>query len=869
MEGDRTMTTLQGPPSGSTRRRALQSVPTPEPGRRNLLRRSIVAGVAAALAAVPLVVSGHGAPSAAGASVVTASAAGAAVGESMAPLTEDAAIGADDSAMAAGGHGADRNAVVTNSVVPQAVGAVVTAVGATAHGTPAGAAAAAPARPAGLGVAATAAVPVHFDAGEIISDAVFYDTGAMTDAQIESFLQAQGAGCNGPSCLRNIRVDTETQAADRYCAAYPGAAAESAAAVIGKVSRACGVNPQVMLTTLQKESGLLDRTDPAANSYDAAWGWHCPDTGPGGTANCDPAHAGFFRQAYGMAEQWARYRLDPGRYHYRAGQTAEILWNVTESGCGGAPVTIANTATASLYNYTPYQPNAASLASYPGTGDACSSYGNRNFFFLFHRYFGGGPALGGIDSLSFGGQPTTVAVPRNRFVDPAIAGRALTVPTAVLANGLRAGFDMLGTPYVWGGGGSGAGPDNGCRRGGSRYNSCGHEVGFDCSGLTAYVLGHAGRMVPGDSAGQRAAGVPVSWNDALPGDIIGFPGHVAVYLGTVDGERYILEASWVGVPVHIVRLSRRDADPVLHRYWSGGPASVFGALIARSTTTPTAREYSGAFRLDRPERGAPWTLSPFSPKTSEPRSAAASPRHTSVPVPSTAAPSTVPSTEQSATTPATAPASTPSRSTSPTRQGPSATPLPPVLSTTPTTRPATPGPSSTSSPSTMTTPTPGRTTASTSAPSTPKESAPATPTSTGYGPTAATAEPIPTSSAPSTPTQDTPLATTAPVEPTEAPPTSPPATAAPTTAAPPPTTSSLPPPTTSSMPPPSTTDAAPPSDRPADGTSCPAGTDAEAAVDGGAAPTPTVVPATAPVVTTVFAQAITQSVAVSASTAAS
>ena len=51
-------------------------------------------------------------------------------------------------------------------------------------------------------------------------------------------------------------------------------------------------------------------------------------------------------------------------------------------------MTIQNTATASLYNYTPYQPNAAALAAYPGTGDACSAYGNRNFFYLFRKYFG-------------------------------------------------------------------------------------------------------------------------------------------------------------------------------------------------------------------------------------------------------------------------------------------------------------------------------------------------------------------------------------------------------------------------------------------------------------------------------------------------
>lgn len=30
----------------------------------------------------------------------------------------------------------------------------------------------------------------------------------------------------------------------------------------------------------------------------------------------------------------------------------------------------------------------------------------------------------------------------------------------------------------------------------------------------------------------------------------------------------ILEASWVGTPIHIVPLTRTDYDPELHRYWS-------------------------------------------------------------------------------------------------------------------------------------------------------------------------------------------------------------------------------------------------------------------------------------------------------------
>ena len=61
----------------------------------------------------------------------------------------------------------------------------------------------------------------------------------------------------------------------------------------------------------------------------------------------------------------------------------------------------------------------------------------------------------------------------------------------------------------------------------------------------------------------------MSWAQALPGDVVGFPGHVAIYLGTFGGRPYILEASWVGTPIHIVPLTRTDVDDRLYRYWTG------------------------------------------------------------------------------------------------------------------------------------------------------------------------------------------------------------------------------------------------------------------------------------------------------------
>ncbi len=595
-----------------------------------------------------------------------------------------------------------------------------------------------------------AATGSAWDPGNIVSDAVFYNASAMSADQIRTFLLSEGEGCTGPYCLKNLRVSTAGQAADQYCQAYQGGVNEDAATVIAKVSAACGINPQVMLVTLQKESGLLSRTDPTAATYNAAWGWHCPDTGPGGSANCDPAYAGFFNQAYGMAKQWSRYRVDPGKYNYQAGQTVTILWNVVESGCGGAPVTIKNQATASLYNYTPYQPNAASLAAYPGVGDACSSYGNRNFFFLFRKYFGstgGGTSTSVTSAVLATG--TTVKVPANQYVSAALAGQSITAPTPQVAAGLAAGFSALGLPYVWGGGGSGAGPNNGCARGGGDYNSCGSEIGFDCSGLTAYVLGMAGYQIPGDSGSQRGAGVSVSWDQALPGDIVGFPGHVAIYLGTFGGRPYILEASWVGTPIHVVPLTRTDMDDRVHRYWTGVPVRAPGVADFSSvvrTYTYASPSYTPSF--SSVISGSSGTgFGGYTPNI---------PRIRPVPFPAPAPVVTLPVPDSNGGAPAQQTVEQPSAPPTQTVEQPPApppsTPAPPASSTTSSAPPATPS-SSVSPPPSSTT----ASSTSSSATTTP----PTTTASAGSGSEAPTTAPTTVSPSPSLTSTSTATTSTA------------------------------------------------------------------------------------------------------------
>ncbi len=231
---------------------------------------------------------------------------------------------------------------------------------------------------------ASAAVGSQFNPGMIISDAVFYNSSTMTVAQIQSFLNARVPTCRaGYVCLKNYRQTTTSQPArSEGCAAYAGVANESAAQIIYKVGRACGINPRSLIVLLEKEQGLVTDTWPSARQYRSATGYGCPDT-----AACDTAYYGFFNQVYQASWQFKKYRARPAGRAYQAGRTNTILWH-PNAACGSSQVYIQNQATAGLYLYTPYRPNAAALANLYGTGDGCSSYGNRNFWRMFTDWFG-------------------------------------------------------------------------------------------------------------------------------------------------------------------------------------------------------------------------------------------------------------------------------------------------------------------------------------------------------------------------------------------------------------------------------------------------------------------------------------------------
>lgn len=223
----------------------------------------------------------------------------------------------------------------------------------------------------------------QFRPGNIISNEVFFKASTMSESQIDSFLRQKVTSCQaGYTCLKDFRQTTTTRAADSYCAGYEGGSAEPAARIIYKVAQSCGINPQVLIVTLEKEQGLVTHTWPSDWRYTIAMGQGCPDT-----AACDTRYYGFFNQMYGAARQFKIYTENRYFTYYAPGKTWNLRYSPNAS-CGSSPVYIENQATANLYYYTPYQPNAASLRAGYGQGDGCSTYGNRNFYQRFTDWFG-------------------------------------------------------------------------------------------------------------------------------------------------------------------------------------------------------------------------------------------------------------------------------------------------------------------------------------------------------------------------------------------------------------------------------------------------------------------------------------------------
>ncbi|MFZ1382777.1 MAG: hemagglutinin [Scrofimicrobium sp.] len=225
-----------------------------------------------------------------------------------------------------------------------------------------------------------------FDPTFIISDEAFFNSQAYTEAQIESFIAKWNEGCrtgiDGTPCVSEFREASPSFEADQYCPlGFAGQEGDTAASIIWKASQSCGINPQVLLTLIQKEQGLFTASGYRLDEsrYNIATGFACPDA-----SVCDPTYFGFTTQVYYAARQMRKYEANPYDYMVQPGVPVAIPY-APGAGCEGPVVTVANLATSNLYNYTPYQPNEAALL---GKSDACTTWGNQNFYAFFNAWFG-------------------------------------------------------------------------------------------------------------------------------------------------------------------------------------------------------------------------------------------------------------------------------------------------------------------------------------------------------------------------------------------------------------------------------------------------------------------------------------------------
>ena len=116
-----------------------------------------------------------------------------------------------------------------------------------------------------------------FNANNLMDDQIFDNTGSMTSAQIDSWLNA-----NFPSsCISTVNGFAAPELTGYTpSGGFTYGFGASAGTVIYEASQAYGINPQVLLTTLEKEESLVSGSNGCnVLRYSAALGYGCPDGG--------------------------------------------------------------------------------------------------------------------------------------------------------------------------------------------------------------------------------------------------------------------------------------------------------------------------------------------------------------------------------------------------------------------------------------------------------------------------------------------------------------------------------------------------------------------------------------------------------------
>ncbi len=222
-------------------------------------------------------------------------------------------------------------------------------------------------------------VDPEFNPGNIISDSEILNTNSLSLLEIQNFLNKQGgflanyrtSNAHGTANKSAAEIIYEAATANYDCEDIELSESPTEEEKKLKCRRVTTVNPKFLLVLLQKEQSLIDDVTPKQSQLDWATGYGCPDNWA-----CNPYYKGFGKQINSASLQFRYYMDHPEGYKYKAGGTYTFTNPYGVITNEPMKVTIENTATAGLYNYTPHVFN-----------------GNYNFFKLWKKYFPKNPLV--------------------------------------------------------------------------------------------------------------------------------------------------------------------------------------------------------------------------------------------------------------------------------------------------------------------------------------------------------------------------------------------------------------------------------------------------------------------------------------------
>lgn len=292
----------------------------------------------------------------------------------------------------------------------------------------------------------------EFNPNLLIADTTFSDTKTFGGPEgIQHFLESKG------SVLANTSVDFLAKLNEPRDVALKLALDDpepnlgrlrTAAELIWDVSQISGINPQVILVTLQKEQGLIttpvsqDRLPRALNH---AMGFDCPDS-----SGCGNLFPGFYYQLFGNVDTEGNRYLgatkslmksfltpngrgpDVGRAPSHVGDSIQISNTLGDYAGISAQqmVTLGNRSTAALYRYTPHVFNG--------------NYNFWNFFTSWFKYPNGTLLLSSQDRTLFIIQNGT----RQRVPVFVATARHLNLANAITASPTELQGYPLGETYT-------------------------------------------------------------------------------------------------------------------------------------------------------------------------------------------------------------------------------------------------------------------------------------------------------------------------------------------------------------------------------------------------------------------------------------